>query len=465
MNLQSLLFHAGRLTAVSLITAIAAKSTLFADQSPPADEVQSLREEIARIQAESERQEAERQREIDDLQMQIDRIGAELDRPVERPAPVIGGGQSLIDISAIGTFAAGTSSSREVDELQPGGHDPTRRGFNVQGLELVVAAIVDPYFRAQTNLVFTDGGHGHGSGVELEEAFLETLALPGNLQVRAGQYLTEFGRHNTQHLHTWHFVDAPLVSTRMFGPDGLRNPGARVSWLTPTPFYSELFFGVQNSTGETAYSFRNEEGFSDHYFFRGEEAGSASEDVRSARDLLYTTRYAASFDVTDTQTILGGVSAAFGPNAPPEGGSAGRTEIYGADFYWHWSPLQQENGFPFVAWQSEVMLRRFKMRNPSETFEDYGFYSQVVYGFRRGWTTGLRYDWVRGDMNKAVDGSGERLPFPNRWRLSPNLTWFPSEFSKIRLQYNYDNRDRHSDDHTVWLQFEFSVGPHGAHQF
>ena len=52
-----------------------------------------------------------------------------------------------------------------------------------------------------------------------------------------------------------------------------------------------------------------------------------------------------------------------------------------------------------------------------------------------------------------------------RWRLSPNLTWYPSEFSKIRLQYNYDNRADLGVDHSVWLQFEFLLGAHAAHKF
>src|SRR5690606_343387 len=98
-------------------------------------------------------------------------------------------------------------------------------------------------------------------------------------------------------------------------------------------------------------------------------------------------------------------------------------------------------------------------------FEDYGFYTQINYGFRRGWVAGLRYDWVKGDMDDAVDDGGDPLHFSDRWRLSPNLTWYPSEFSKIRLQYNYDRREREGDDHTVWLQVEFSLGPHGAHTF
>jgi len=48
---------------------------------------------------------------------------------------------------------------------------------------------------------------------------------------------------------------------------------------------------------------------------------------------------------------------------------------------------------------------------------------------------------------------------------SPNLTWFPSEFSKIRLQYNHDQRRHIGVDHSIWLQFEFVLGAHAAHKF
>src|SRR2546428_10255251 len=94
----------------------------------------------------------------------------------------------------------------------------------------------------------------------------------------------------------------------MFGPEGLRNPGARPSWLAPTPFYSELFVAVQNSHGGTAFSFRDTE---DALFGRT----PVERTVRNPGDLLYVPRYVASFDLTDSQTIVAGASGAFGPNA------------------------------------------------------------------------------------------------------------------------------------------------------
>jgi hypothetical protein len=341
--------------------------------------------------------------------------------------------------------------------------------------------------------------------VELEEAWLETISLPANLQVRAGQMLTDFGRLNPTHLHSWGFVDTPLVLGRFMGPDGLRNPGARVSWLAPTPFYSELFFTVQNSGGETAYSFRNAEdshGHSDDqllpFSYRHPENDRG---VQHVQDLLLTPRYAASFDLSDTQVLLAGASAAFGPNASGESGASDtRSQLYGLDLTWKWKSAKQHGGFPFVSFQTEALVRRYEagafswdengngavdpgeLMNTQtglpamlqgETLLDYGFYSQLLYGFRKGWVAGMRFDYVSSDkaayeeLHLSLDGElvGRDPQRAQRWRFSPNLTWYPSEFSKLRLQYNLDDRQGIGVDHSVWMQFEFLLGAHAAHKF
>jgi hypothetical protein len=103
---------------------------------------------------------------------------------------------------------------------------------------------------------------------------------------------------------------------------------------------------------------------------------------------------------------------------------------------------------------------------PRETLIDWGFYSQILYGFKKGWVVGLRGDYLThsklGDYEAVFGPDPDRA---TRWRISPNLTWYPSEFSKIRLQYNCDDRDGIGFDHSVWLQFELLLGAHAAHKF
>ncbi|MBI4326277.1 MAG: hypothetical protein HY674_13585 [Chloroflexi bacterium] len=403
------------------------------------------------------------------------------------PIHLAGGQRNYLNLSFDGLFAAGASTAKDIESLELGGHDPKQRGFTVQNLETVFEGKVDPYFRGQANVILQIDPQGE-TALEAEEAYLETMSLPGNLQVKAGQFFTEFGRLNPMHPHTWDFVDQPLVNGRFLGEDGLRSAGARVSWLTPTPFYSELFLTVANSQGGTAFSFRNDtEG---GLFF---QRPHTQERVKGPADMLFVPRYAASFNLSDSQTLVAGTSAAFGPNSS---GTGADTQIYGVDLFWKWKSPRQHAGFPFVTWQTEAMLRRYQAGEftnagddlngngaidageadifgdaaihalPRETLTDYGFYSQVAYGIRKGWVAALRGEYLfpeqKGLYEDLVSPDPDRA---SRWRISPNLTYYPSEFSKIRLQYNYDHRNGIGEDHSVWVQFEFLLGSHAAHKF
>jgi hypothetical protein len=54
---------------------------------------------------------------------------------------------------------------------------------------------------------------------------------------------------------------------------------------------------------------------------------------------------------------------------------------------------------------------------------------------------------------------------PDRYRISPSLTVYPSEYSKVRWQYNFDHRNGIGNDHTFWMQIEIILGAHAAHRF
>jgi hypothetical protein len=461
-----------------LLIGLMAAGRLSAQES---GRIEQLQRQLKQLEADWARQQARQQEQIEALKKQIETLQAappaQPAGPVATPEPapprslaaaltLAGGPKSYLNLSLDGLFAGGVSTAGDIDALQLGGHDPKQRGFTVQNVEAVFEGAVDPFFRGQANVVFQIDSGGE-TRTELEEAYLTTVALPGNLQLKAGEFYTEFGRLNPMHPHTWAFVDQPLVNGRFFGADGLRNPGARLSWLLPTPFYSELFLAAQNSQGETTHSFRSDQG-GRPLFGRPVRAGT----MHSVGDLLFAPRYAMSLDLTDTQTLLWGASAAFGPNGAGEGTD---TQIYGVDWFWKWKSATHHGGFPFVSWQTEAMARRYQAAEftgppepgnptgflPTETLRDYGMYSQVAWGFRLGWVAGLRGDYVSGER-------GAFYPDPDRdtrWRVSPNLTWYPSEYSKVRLQYNYDVRRNVGVDHSVWLQFEFLLGAHGAHKF
>jgi hypothetical protein len=409
--------------------------------------------------------EAAQQRRLDslaalvgDLQQQV-ALAAQ--QAAAQPLVQARAGGAFMNVSFVGLTDFGWSTEPDVGSLQVGDHDPKVRGFSLPNEELALDGAIDPYFRGSANLVYKLDPAGE-TGVELEEVYFVTTSLPGNLQLKGGQFFAEFGRQNPQHPHAWAFADQPVALNRVFGAEGLRSQGLRVSWLLPTSFYTEALLGVFNATAETASSFRSEVSHEIH-------GGIPDEDpIQGAQDLLWVPRIASSFEPTDEQTLLFGASAALGPN---NSGPDADTRIFGADVYWKWKSLTARQGFPFVSLQTEALWRRYEAAFrvseedpatafPPETLRDRSWYAQVLWGIKPLVVAGLRGDFVSGD--EAAFASEIRA---DRYRISPNFTWYPSEYSKVRIQYNYDHRDGIGSDHSLWTQIEFLLGAHAAHQF
>lgn len=470
-------------------------------------EMEALRQELQELR----RRDAERQRQIDRLEQQLERLqGAEpnpapaaveapaattvappvkdeaaaaLDKALEESTPAhasrapaadlwsrqVGGSKlRLIDLSFDTMVAGGTSTADngEISQLQGGGHDPQRRGFTLQQAELSLMGAVDPYLTGEAHIVFTP------DGVELEEALMTTSSLPYGLQIEAGYFLTEFGQINPLHPHAWDWIDQPLIATRMFGEDGLRAPGFRLGWLTPLPWFSELHFGMQNADeGETTASFISEEAIG------GRPALERS--VHALEDLLYLARWESFLNLSETVGIKFGASGLYGPNAT---GADGETFVYGADSKLRWRPQDNFRGWPFLVWQTEVIKRDYTAASfaadPGDPdagaatmleraiLRDWGLYTQVLYGFRYSWAAGARFEYASGH-SPSVGGRQNDALRDDRYRVSPLLVWHPSELSRLRLQYNYDNARHLSerDAHSFWLGAEVLYGMHPAHKY
>ncbi len=393
------------------------------------------------------------QQQIEALQQQLNTTTSVLPVP-----PLASDSGHLLEIGLSSLLAVGASSvdNDALTHLQAGGHDPNQNGFTVQNVELMISATVDPYLDAQANLIFLIDAEGE-TVVELEEAFFTSRSLPHGLQLKGGQYYTEFGRRNAQHPHSWAFVDQPVILSRLFGGDGLRSQGTRLSWLMPTDWYSELYVGLQNAKGETVSSFLSA---------AGEDIAGHTLLDRSSRnfgDLLYSARWLNALDLSDTTSLNLGISGLWGPNAS---GLTTDTRIYGLDLYLKWQALNSQRGYPFVAWHSELLERHYEAgdaTDPShENLNDQGWFTQLLWGYTSNWVAGLRLERAYAEGDTSTDPLRD-----TRKRLSPNLTWYITEYSKLRLQYNRDWAQHLNEDSadSLWLQFEFNMGRHMAHTF
>lgn len=352
-----------------------------------------------------------------------------------------GGGTASLnpDLSFIADFAAAYFSDDE--PLQTGAHDPEHTGFNLQQLELAVGASVDPYLRFDANLVFSE------FGVEIEEAYGTTLDLPLQLQARFGQFLTRFGRLNATHPHQWEFVDQPFAIGRVFGAEGNRGPGVELSWLSPLPWYLELVASATEAAGEA----------SNRSFYGGDDLG-----VEGPADLLYVTAVKQFFPLTDDWSLAWGVSGAFGPNST---GRANRSEVYGSDVYLKYRPITRQS-FTVVSLQSEVFYRRRQL--PGDVLWDVSSYSQLFWRFAQRWGVAARYEY--GSPSFSAEGRGTQDPLDPEWtdarhRMTANLTHWPTELSRFRLQGSRDMPGWRDPIYAVFLAAELVTGAHGSHAF
>lgn len=362
----------------------------------------------------------------------------------------------FMDISFDAQVAAGgsTADEEELRNLQGGAHDPKARGFTLQQGELSLLGAVDPYFTGEGHFLFFHEPEEGESGIEIEEIFFRTLALPGNLELKGGLFLTEFGIKNPQHPHFWHWLDQPVVLSRTLGGEGMRQVGLRISWIVPVPGYLEIQAGAQNARGETMPSFLGME--------LPPSFSQVEHTLPPLRTLVYSARARYSGDMSEEMVVQGGVSFAVGKN--PLGEDA-QTQLLGVDGKFLYRPLAHHRGFPFFLIQAEGIQRelRFPIPGSVERRYDRGGYMEAVYGFRRPFAVGIRAEraWQKGKIT-GFD------PSPSRTRISPLFLLKPTEFSRIRCQYNLDE-EKEGDEigitHTLWVGLEIALGKHPAHMF
>jgi hypothetical protein len=253
--------------------------------------------------------------------------------------------------------------------------------------------------------------------------------------------LHRFGRINSTHPHTWDFADQPLALSRAFGGDGGRGLGVELSWLSPLPWYVELVGSAQNASGsETARSF----------------LGSDARTIRAFDDFLYVAALKQFFALSDDWSLLWGLSSASGPNPS---GRRHYTDIFATDLYLKFRPITQQS-FTIVSLQTEWLYRRRQV--PGDLVEDISGYTQVFWRFTQRWGAAVRHEY--GSPVRGRDPLEPAL-VEGRHRTSSSVTYWPTEFSRFRVQVS---RDSPGSSRGVWAGFltaELVTGAHGAHTF
>jgi len=85
---------------------------------------------------------------------------------------------------------------------------PSPNGFSLGESEVSFAANIDDKFYGQlTATVESEDGEDH---LGIEEAYIDSTALPDGLSLRLGRFYSNIGYLNSHHAHTDNFFDRPL---------------------------------------------------------------------------------------------------------------------------------------------------------------------------------------------------------------------------------------------------------------
>jgi hypothetical protein len=440
--------------AVLCLTALAPFSLVRAADDSEA-RLKALETELSR-QGEIIRQQ---QQVIESLQHALAPLKAsEMQQPQMNASPPAGvsgffGASALTNpyISLVfDTFAY--TSSRSDDELEnqniagftTGGLEQ-RKGFNLRAAELFIFSPVDPYFNLYANLPINE------DGIELEEVYAVTTALPGGFQVKGGKFKSNFSRLDAQHPHAWDFFDIALPYRAFLGDEGLGGEkGMQITWLPAWPCYTQ--FGAEVLQGENDLLFGSDAASGPHAF---------SIFVKS------------SIDISDNSTLYFGPSILFGKTKTSHIADGveldGDSALYGLEAVWKWKPGSRMG----LTLQSEYLYldQDGKLTDAESGDIDSlcrrqdGFYIQGIYQLDR-WRFGVRYDMLDLFADSFKRAGVEQVPGETPWRATAAAEFNPTEFTRIRLQYNHDRSDRNGKDNDeIILQFLFGIGAHAAHAF
>ncbi len=331
------------------------------------------------------------------------------------------------NISLGGDFFAGYSSSNRDFITEPSDISYGNRRFKMREIDVSLQAPLDPFTRGKSFISITK------EEISIEEAYMEWLNLPLNMNLKAGIFKTEFGSLNRYHDHALPQFDRPRALVNYFSKGGLGGWGISFSVMLPTVLFadaSNLDLAVIN--GGNDFSFTSEGKY----------------------NLLTVGQFKNYYDLSRRDTYLEfRLSGAAGRNDPDE---KYNSYIGSVGMILKWVPVARSK-YRTVDWKTEFLYsyREGHLKN----IKSKGFYSSLQYKLN------ARF-WLSGRVGNS------ELPYDNtqsEWDFTTCLDFWQSEFVFVRFQYQYNLRDidnmkncpgKLPNDHSFITQICWAMGPH-----
>ncbi len=337
-------------------------------------------------------------------------------------------------------------------------------GFGMGHNELALSANIDDMFygKLTTVLEVNDGE----TEIGLEEAFIQTLAMPAGFAIRGGRFLSDIGYLNNQHVHTDSFVDRPAVYRAFLGSH-YYDDGARLTYLAPTDVYWTLGAEIFQGDSMRAADDHNEREYDNLgvytvYTKVGGDIGIESSwqaglsYLHNKNGRLTAEEHDHDHDHSDSEDEHSHDAAYTGQN------------MYVADFVYKWAPKGNYKYQNLAVSGEWIRLTDFAPEEGVYTYpssRDYqqGWYLSGVYQLAPQWSVGLRYGEV-----ETMELHEEAFEKQKLKETDVSVSWHHSHFSTVRLQYTLQKGTNFGDienDNVFTLQYVMTLGAHGAHQF
>lgn len=437
----------------------------------PAASLQQLRQEIDTLRAayESRLQALEARLLAAEQQTRGSSADAAAAQPVVPVLPVAAASPDAANAfnPALSLILSGlyTGSSRDPSsyrlpgfQLPVGGEaGPGSRGLNLAESELGLSASIDPWWRGSAYLAF----HPDNS-VSVEQAFVQTSSLGEGLALKAGRFFSGVGYLNSQHAHSWDFVDNPLAYQAFLGTQ-YADDGVQLRWLAPTEQFLQL--GAELGRGRSfpgSDSSRN-------------GAGMSALMAHTGGDLGLSHNWRAGLSVLNAKASAQGLSLVSPSGDGVDAAFSGSTRVWVLDGVWKWAPNGNATRTSFKLQGEYLRSTRFGelSYDPAGTHStdrmraaQSGWYLQGIYQFMPRWRLGLRTE----ALNAGATDYGSHAAWlagadhqPRKHSLM--LDYSPSEFSRLRLQLAQDRAREGAADRQLFLQYQMSLGAHGAHAY
>jgi hypothetical protein len=279
--------------------------------------------------------------------------------------------------------------------------------------EFAFQSALDPYSSTKIFLAASD------EGVEIEEGYIYWTGLPGRLRLDLGKFRQPVGDLNRWHSHALPQSEYPLVYQRYFSEEGLAGVGLSL--------YTALPFSLGGGTHEV--------------WLQGTSA--ESDPLFGGRELMVLGRLGNFWQLNRSTYAQVGVTGLGGNNGPADL----RSRMVGLDFRMTYRP-------PEAATRRDITFRaegyRLHTDDLGVTENRYGGFLDLSARLSRRWIVGARYDHVEAP----------RGPEDTEWRITPNITWWQSEFVYLRLEGEHRNTELEGSRNMLSLQAVWAMGPH-----